>query len=222
MPRIEPVPVGALVADLNTKLTAAMAAAILGAKNARGLPLGVQGFARYVSIGEPEPGDLDAKETSDILSLGAGLWAIQHAHAPGWMPTAAMGATDGMRAASNAQKATLLSGGTIECDLEEVGPAAHVSDILGWGNAWYRAVHAAGYAPYLYVGSNCGLTGAQLYELLAFQGYIQSLSAVPPIPKRGCSGHQLYPTTSLAGIPVDLNTIGRDYLGGGPTWQVAA
>lgn len=224
MPKIEMVPVGALLIDCNTKLTAASAKAVAGAVDSYGRSLGIRGVIRYVSIGEPDPNDLDYEEVAAILGGGLSLMAVQHAHGAGWMPDGIRGGNDGLHAGTNAMKAGCMPGMTMWCDLEGVNAAATVEITAAWANAWWSSVKTVGYDRGLYVGSESVLNAQQLYSLLAFRSYWSSFSSVPTPAHRGFQMFQIWggdarASGTVANIPVDFNICGRDRLGGGPNWM---
>jgi len=176
---------------------------------------------RYLSRGAGQSSnDLSNKEATNILNGGLALSAVQHVAAnypPGWSPTAALGTTYGTNAASNAASTGLPTGMNLWCDLEGVVPTAADDDVIGYCQAWYAAVAAAGYVPGLYVGANCILTGDQLYNNLSFQHYWKSLSKVPAIPNRG---YQMVQGGSVTvnGIGIDPDTTQTDSKGGTVLW----
>lgn len=196
-------------------------AAKLNASSATKLKLaGVHFALRYVSISTPRPGDLTTEELREVLGAGLALMGVQHVRYPGWVPTAQMGAMDGVNAAKNAKQAGLLAGTTLWCDIEGEAGTASAADTIAYAAAWFNAVKAAGYEPGVYVGAGVPLTSSQWYEL-PFTRYWKSLSLVPtPAPRDFCM-IQLYPTTKVAGIDVDLDVIQSDRRGGYPRWMAS-
>jgi hypothetical protein len=213
---VEPAKAGARGFDANTPLTKAKAAALKQA-----------GFAfavRYLSRkAKPPAGDLTRAEVTAILDAGLALMAVQHVAAPGWTPSAALGAEYGANAAAHAQAVRLPPGTAVFLDLEEVDPKAPPADIILYCNNWHDALQEAGYAPGLYVGSNCGLTPDQLYRALKEKYYWKSGSKVPAIPHRGYSMVQtILKDDVVAGVAIDRNLIVRDAFGATPLWARVA
>jgi hypothetical protein len=182
-----------------------------------------QGYAfcvRYLSRSQGQaPGDLSAGEADAILAAGLGLMAVQHVRAPGWSPTAALGQQDGANASYNAGQIGFPAGVNIWSDLEGVNAAAVSPDVIGYCNAWFDAVAAAGYMPGLYVGANCILDGQQLYDL-KYQHYWKSLSRVPVLPSRGYQMVQTGVTDPVNGIGIDQDLTQTDAEGGQVIWLI--
>src|SRR5437870_3928108 len=88
-------PVGAHGFDTDTKLTAG---------SARNLQrTGFTFRIRYVSRADSEAGsDLTTVGATAILSAGLALMPVQHVARAGWLPSAALGTTNGKNAAKNA------------------------------------------------------------------------------------------------------------------------
>jgi len=204
---------GALGCDTDTKLTAACAAKLVAG--------GMKFVLRYLSLGSPAPGDLDKTEVDAILSANLSLMAVQHVRSPGWMPTGQLGGQDGSSAAHNAVVAGIPAGVTIWLDLEGVSSVSPAQSVIDYVRSWYTAVRASGYDCGLYVGSGVPLDGAQLYSL-PVDRYWRSFSEVPNVNRRGYCMIQLYDTTKIGGIDVDLDVIQSDYLGGLPRWLAPA
>lgn len=224
MPKIELVPVGALLVDLDTKLTASTARLLARASDRLGRPLGIRGIIRYVSIGEPSDADLTYDEAAAILGEGLSIMAVQHAHSVGWLPDATRGFNDGLHAGTNALKAGCMPGMSLWCDLEGVNASATVVSTAAWANRWHVSAHSTGFDPGIYDGWDSILNPHDLYSLLAFRQYWSSLSMMPPPEHRGFCMFQIYGGSSTSsgsvdGIPVDFNVCGRDRFGGGPSWM---
>jgi hypothetical protein len=210
---VETAYLGALGCDSDTKLGAQQAARLKS--------LGLRFVVRYLSLGANESGgDLDKPEVADILDAGLGLMAVQHVRLPGWTPSAALGIEDGSHAAHNAVSAGLPAGVTLWVDLEGINGT--VGDTVAYANAWNDAVKGAGYDTGVYVGGGVPLDEMQLFALLHTHRYWRSFSQVPNVGKRGYCMIQLYPTTNLGGVSVDLDIIQKDYLGGLPRWLVSS
>ena len=78
-------------------------------------------------------------------------------------------------------------------------------------NTWADTISAAGFTPGLYVGANCGMTAEELYQLRVTR-YWRSMSLVPT-PQCGFVMSQLYPTTTVAGVGVDIDVPQQDWQG---------
>ena len=198
--------------DTNTIVTAQVAAEFKA-----------QGYsfcARYLSRGASQgSNDLSNAEAANILNAGLALIAVQHVAAEGWVPSASLGTTNGTNAANNAASVGLPKGMNIWCDLEGVATGTASSVVIDYCQAWYTAVAAAGYAPGLYVGANCILSGQQLYSNLSYQHYWKSLSNVPMVATRGYQLIQGAETT-VNGIGIDSDTTQTDNVGGAVLWLV--
>src|SRR5260370_26673354 len=86
-----------------------------------------QGFRfciRYVSrVAQQNANDLSVDEALDLLNAGLALMPVQHVRGAGWVPTAALGASDGVHAAYHAFVIGFPPGVNVWCDLEGVKPA---------------------------------------------------------------------------------------------------
>lgn len=211
--RVATATLGAKGADTDTKLTSASAGALKAA--------GLDFVVRYVSLGSPDAGgDLTPSEVQAILGAGLALMIVQHVRAPGWMPTAALGTQYGTAAAADAAACGYPAGATLWCDLEGVAAGASAANVTAYVNAWNAAATAKGYEPGLYVGSGDVLDANQLYATSS-RRYWRSYSSVPNVSTRGYCLLQLFPTTTLAGVSVDLDVVQQDYKGGYPHWATA-
>jgi hypothetical protein len=177
---------------------------------------------RYLSRTQGQlPGDLSANEANAILSAGLALMSVQHVRGEGWSPTAALGQQDGTNAGYNAGEIGFPAGVNVWCDLEGVNPASVPPDVIGYCNAWYDGVAAAGFVPGLYVGANCILDGQQIYDL-KFQHYWKSLSRVPVLPARGYQLIQTLVPQPVNGIGIDQDVAQTDSAGGQALWLIAS
>jgi hypothetical protein len=211
---VEPAKAGAQGFDANTPLSRAKAAALKQA----GFDFAVRYLTRKAT---PPAGDLTKAEVRAILESGLALMAVQHVAAAGWAPSAALGTEYGANAAAHAKAVDLPPGTAVFLDLEEVSPKAAPADIIAYCNTWHAEVQAAGYAPGLYVGSNCGLSADQLYRL-KMTCYWKSGSKVPAIPHRGyCMVQTIIRDDVVAGIAIDRNVITPDAFGATPHWARA-
>ncbi|MGE3691109.1 MAG: glycoside hydrolase domain-containing protein [Novosphingobium sp.] len=209
---VQPATAGAQGFDANTPITRSKALAFKKA--------GFDFAVRYVTRKSSPPAhDLSQAEARAILEAGLALMAVQHVAAPGWLATPALGAAYGANAANHAKLAGLPKGTALFLDLEEVSSKSSPADVIGYCNSWYKAADAAGYAPGIYVGSNCGLSSAQLYYDLRFKYYWKSGSRVPAIPIRGYSMQQtIRPGDKVAGVAIDRNVVIPDRFGMAPPW----
>ncbi len=133
-------PAGVHGFDCNTVLTPATAAALRNA--------GFMFCIRYLSRGAiPSTGDLTTAEADLILDAGLSLMAVQHVANPGWLPTAALGASGGAHAAGHAHAIGIPAGVNIWLDLEGVAHAAPAENVIDYCNAWFEEVETAGLKP---------------------------------------------------------------------------
>jgi hypothetical protein len=213
-------PSGAKGFDCDASLDARTAAKFYAA--------GYRFVARYVNRHRgPITGELTPWETATILRAGLALMVVQHVAAPGWHPTRALGANYGQVAALNAFDAGAPPGAPVWCDLEEVGHETSAGDVIDYCNAWYDDVRAAGYAPGLYVGYGCGLTGWQLYQRLKFRRYWSAYNLdddrYPAV--RGVQLRQYAAKSAdrVAGVAIefDVNLVARDARGDLPLFLLA-
>ena len=165
---VQPAPAGLSGFDVNQVLTAGQA---LGFKNA-----GYDFCIRYVPrTSSLAAGNLSNAEALAILGAGLALMPVQHVAEPGWQPTTNLGTAYGNFAAGYAaQVVNLPPGMNVWCDLEGVATGATAADVIAYCQAWYVAVHTAGYVPGLYVGYGTALTAGQLYNDTSFQHYWQA------------------------------------------------
>jgi hypothetical protein len=213
---VEPARAGAKGFDANTPITRAKAAALKQA----GFAFAVRYLTRKAT---PPARDLTKAEVKAILESGLALMAVQHVAAPGWRPSAALGTDYGANAVAHARAVDLPKGTAVFLDLEEVSADAAPADIIAYCNNWHDQLAAAGYAPGIYVGANCGLSGDQLYRRLKMHYYWKSGSKVPAIPHRGYAMVQtILKDDVVAGIAIDRNAITPDASGATPPWARAA
>jgi len=177
---------------------------------------------RYVSRGPEASTDLSAQEATEILNAGLALMPVQHVRAEGWTPSESLGEQDGTQAGSNASAVGFRPGVNVWCDVEGVSSSTDAQNVINYCNAWFDAVEAAGYLPGLYVGANAILTDQQLFAELSFQHYWRSQSNVPNVAHRGYQLIQLWPTTTVNGIGIDMDVTQDDFKGGQVQWLVLA
>lgn len=199
--------------DTNNKLTSHDASAFYAK--------GYRFVMRYLTRTIPHPGDLDAAEIQIIRGAGLGLGCVQHVEsAESWMPSAAKGMAYGVAASQQAHAVGYPAEYSVACDLEGVSIQATHDDIIGYCNAWQRAVASAGFKPCLYVGWHCGLNAADLYNRLLFNSYwaAYNLDADEYPIVRGIQMKQRSRTLSDkpqgSNVEFDVNTVYPDRLGG--------
>ena len=154
-------------------------------------------------------GSLGALETNAILNSGLGLMTVGYSRAPGWVPTAGMGAADGMQDVQHYHNAGLMVGSTVWIDLE--GCAGTVDQATGWIEERATVLHSAGMDVGLYVGAYQPLGATQLYALPSIDRYWRSLSSGVPEPACGWSMVQLYKTVVIGGTEVDVDVVQYDH-----------
>lgn len=207
---VQQAPAGLSGFDVNQPLTATQA---MGFKNA-GYAFCVRYLPRTAQLIK---NNLTNSEARDILNAGLALMAVQHVALPGWQPNTNLGTVYGSYAASYAKDVVKLPPGmNIWCDLEEVAENTPAADVLAYCQAWYYAVHVAGYIPGLYVGYGIVLTPEQLYNDTSFQHYWRAYNG----PEVATRGYQLLQKTqkALNGIEFDPDVTQKDELGDSLFW----
>lgn len=205
---------GALGFDADATISAGLAADFAAA--------GFTFAVRYVHRAATG-GDLTQNEAQDILNAGLGLMVVQHVETAPWTPDAGKGTRYGQAAATNAAAAGLAPGTSVWLDLEGVAAAISAADVVAYCNAWFAAVSAGGYVPGLYVGANCMLDGAQLYDDLTTQYYWKSGSSVPAVATRGyCMVQTISSSFVVSGCGYDKNVVQTDALGNTPLVHMPA
>ena len=194
---IQPAPFPALGFDCITVLDATSASAL----KAEGMKYAI----RYL-------GSVTAAELQAILDAGLFFMPVTFSRAPGWTPTASMGTSDGQGDVAHLKGIGILTGCTVWIDLEGVNPATPADVVAAWVSARAAVISAAGFDVGIYVGSDAILNSAQLYALPTVNRYWRSLSDAPT-PTCGWSMMQCYPTTTVAGVEVDVDCIQQDWQG---------
>ena len=193
---VKPLPVAAKGIDTSAVLTDAALVDIVAA--------GGSFCGRYLP-------SLTTSEITRIHAHGCGLQTFNYSRAPGWVPSAALGAADGARDVAQMKALGLPAGHLHRFDLEGCkGPAAATKAHV---EAWAAAVVAAGYKAGLYVGyAPGGLDEAALYALANVTSYMQSCSRCPEPATRGFSQRQLYPgNQKLPHVVVDWDVAQLDF-----------
>jgi len=213
--QVKRAPVGVHGFDANAKISSAKAKEFADA--------GFGFCIRYLTRAKANQaaGDLSSSEADGILSAGLALMAVQHVSSVGWLATPALGTTYGRNAVANAQQVGFPAGVSIWLDLEGVGPSTSPDAVIGYCNAWFHEVEAAGYATGIYVGAGAIISGDDLYWRLKTQHYWKSGSNVPDIPHRGYQMIQrIVPGDKVAGIEIDRNVTRDDGFAGAVAWLV--
>lgn len=162
-------------------------------------------------------GNLTNAEALAILNAGLALMPVQHVALPGWHPNTNLGTIYGSYAATYASQVVQLPKGlNLWCDLEGVATGTDARDVIDYCQAWYYAVHMAGYIPGVYVGYDCGLSADQLYHNLSFQHYWRAYNG----PQVAVRGFQLLQQTekTLNGITFDPDLTQNDNMGDAALW----
>ncbi|HEY4108463.1 DUF1906 domain-containing protein [Puia sp.] len=196
--------------DVNSPLTAEQAQSF---KNA-----GYAFCIRYVPrVPNLQAGNLTNAEAVGLLTAGLALMPVQHVSLPGWNPTTNLGSLYGNYAATYAKQIVGLPAGmNLWCDLEGVAPGTSAQNVIAYCQAWYYAVHTAGYVPGIYVGYDVILTPAQLYDELSFQHYWRAYNG-PEVDTRGFQLIQQVEKT-LDGITLDPDITQNDNMGDSALW----
>jgi len=200
---------GLLGFDVNSPMTAAGLAAF----KQQGYSFCIRYLPRTASLLK---GNLTIAEAQIILNAGMALMPVQHVSLPGWQPNTNLGTQYGNFAASYAKEIGLPAGINVWCDLEGVATGTPPQDVIAYCQAWYNAVHAAGYVPGVYVGYDTMLTPDQLYNDISFQHYWRAYNG-PQVTTRG---FQLIQKTekTIDGITFDPDVTQHDGLGDSVFW----
>lgn len=210
---------GARGIDCNTALTASTAQAVYDH--------GYSFVIRYVPRVTAHESDLTATELAAIHATGLGLMVVQHVESEtSWVPSAAKGTIYGQTAGRTCAAIGLAFATTVWLDLEGVANDTPADVVIGYCNAWYDAVAAAGFLPGLYVGWHCGLNPTELYGRLRFSAYWSSYNLnrdeYPAV--RGAMMRQRVakPDDIPVGIgfPIDVNLVTGDLLGAFPVMDI--
>ena len=136
---------------------------------------------------------------------------------------------DGQNSVNQCKALGLPPGVTTWLDLEGPGamkyPPPQLASLI---DGWATAIDAAGYEPGLYVGAPQPLTSSELWKLKV-RRYWNALSRETDRygqlaePKSGYCLNQLYPSVVWrnTGVFVDVNFVGKDFLGRLPSWVKA-
>jgi hypothetical protein len=194
---IQPAPFPALGIDTITNLDTVHATALKDA--------GFKFAIRYL-------GSVTAAELAILLDAGLSFMPVTYSRPGGWTPTAEMGTQDGQNDIQQLKALGILTGCTVWIDLEGVSLATPANIVSEWINNRAAVMKAAGFDVGVYVGVNDVLSGPQLYAIPNVNRYWKSASDVPT-PTCGFCLLQLFPTTTVAGISVDVNVVQQDWEG---------
>jgi hypothetical protein len=166
-------------------------------------------------------GHVTLAEVTDITQAGLGvLFIAGYSRAPGWVPTASMGALNGAQAIIDARKIGCI-GASIYLDFEGPNSKSSKADCLLYANAAAHAIQQGGSPAGLYVGWGIPLDSVELYWALSFTGYWKSMSNVPDVGNRGYQMIQHSPANQvICGVTVDVDTIQTDHKGDVPQWLI--
>lgn len=216
-----------LTVDTNTKLSQSEATAMWAA--------GVRTIIRYVFFLAARAGDIDLGELTMLLAIGFTVVLVQH---PRESKYNVLSDTTGHADAAWATKNALDAGydpRRLPADAKKIRLALDMEGVKNPGansfahaRAWVVDVLAAGFAVIVYIGFDPGLTSAQCDELVALGAQVQGCTEddvefwldasgmptgsphdVRPLPSKGYALHQ-HPTSNLAGVEVDRNTVMKD------------
>lgn len=208
---VETVP-DALLFDTDVRCTLAQLRALFTA--------GFRGGVRTVTCeAAPDPSDVTVEEVSDFMAAGLGLMLYQRPRAPGWLPSAALGAADAAVFDAKAAAAGYLAGASVWDDLEGVGGTGAMT--VAYANAKAARLQAAERAAGVYEGADVPLTGEQFFQELVVRGYWKSVSSVPTVPTRGYQIVQVAEDVLVAGVLVDVSVARADRLGDRARWMRA-
>jgi hypothetical protein len=199
--KVIPTPVASRGIDCTTVLDSSSAGKLKSA--------GIDFVVRYL-------GGVSSEEAQEILAAGLGLQFVSYSRAPGWMPTSAMGSSDGALDLQHLKSVGALPGVTVWIDLE--GSAGTAADTAAWIEVRSFILVQAGFLVGLYVGNQCVLNGTQLYALPHVTRYWRAFNEGIPQPQCGWCQFQLNPADQMiAGVEVDYDCTQEDYEGRTPT-----
>src|ERR1700757_1700040 len=143
--------------------------------------LGCEFAGRYLGTSAE---DLTALEIDDASSAHVGIVPIAHAYEDGWAPDKCPGRLLGEAMGGHAMAIRLPVGAELWADIEGVADGVTQEAMVLWSGGVARPVIGAGYVASAYIGARSACDSRGLY-LLAFTGYWQSESEVPPVEVRG-------------------------------------
>jgi hypothetical protein len=164
-------------------------------------------------------GGVSTTEIALITEAGLGVQLVTYSRAPGWMPSATMGAEDGDTDVVRLKALGIPEGMVVFIDLE--GSGGDAADTASWVNARAKTITQAGYIAGLYIGDSCVLDAEQLYSLPDIKRYWVAFNRGTPVPSCGVCMRQLFPPNqTLGGIYIDWDSVQADYSNRVPTMLV--
>lgn len=166
-------------------------------------------------------GSITPSELAIVHRAGLACMFVTYSRGVGWIPSEAVGRTDGDAAVAHAQALDVPRGATLWLDLEGcAGPPRATSD---WAETAAIVLRNAGYECGLYVGAMPGgLDADGLWKLRGVTRYWRSCSRVPEPSVRGFCMSQLRPHNQHVGpVWCDVNVVENDYRGDRPHWVIA-
>jgi hypothetical protein len=171
---------------------------------------GVDYVERYLN-------NLTAAELVNHHDAGLLTCLVSYSRVPGWLPSAAVGASDAANAIRMAKGLDIPEGATLICDLET--PGGTFSDVIAYGNEEGNGVLSGGFDPGVYVGDGTMLTSSELY-VMPYDKYQHSCSRLldrfgnAVDPSCGWVSIQISPPNLVrAGVQVDVSFCQNDYRG---------
>lgn len=202
--KADPVPVGSLIVD---SLSFSEGGTLEQALALRAE--GVRGFVGYLGAMTPQ-------RVAWVMQAGMG-----------YMPVTFAARYSGADAVKQCIALGLPKGTTAWLDLEgqrafSTPPAALMTTV----NEWAEALLDAGYMPGLYVGSPQPFTSDELWRLSVQrywlgQGVPRDRHGELATPKCGWCLTQVWPSTTIAGMLVDVDVAAHDSHNRAPVWAVA-
>ena len=151
-----------------------------------------------------------------IHSYGLACMLVSTCRGSGWAPSGPQGLADGQRHLAQAT-AVGMQNTTIFYDVEGVGPdpTGLIAQISNWAALFTK--------PGLYYGAGALLTGNEMYKLPVgayWRGQSRPIDRFGQLQEPSCGNCmvQLYPATTLAGVPVDVTFFQKDFIGRLALW----
>ena len=152
----------------------------------------------------------------NALAAGLAIMLFQGYYAPDWV-NAADAAQRAEYAVSQAESVGYPKGAILWLDWEKVPTSVTAADAVIWINRWTQMVQSLGYVAGLYVGVPQPLSPEALYFQLILAHYWRSCSGdAAAVFRRGYQMVQTACNQTVAGVTVDVDTVGPDALGGLP------
>lgn len=204
MSSVQFIPKGARGFDCNRPLKAVEAKKMFD--------LGYRFAVRYVARVSPKANDLTKDEVDHLHSAGLAVMPVQHVESESsWIPSLEKGKEYGRGAVNHCRSVGIPSKTCVWLDLEGVSIdfLPNIEDrkaaIVGYCNAWFDEVAAAGFTPGIYVGWHAGLTAVELFQRLKFRHYwaAYNLNADQQPAKRGVQMRQ--GAAKKGDVPADVD-----------------